>query len=322
MPNIMTVGYLQSALQTLVLSTNNLNDTQKVVSSGLKVASAADNAGYWSASTNMTSDQSVLSSIGDALNLGSSKVDTAYSAVDSAIDILDQINSQLVTANEPGTDREALNDSISSLKENLKSVLQAATFSGDNWLYNTADNLAGTKSIPTSFQRSVSGAVSLSYVTVDTADTTLVDTADASRGLLTKSIDANTLNPDGTSTARNYYLLDADSTVPADGQEISVSDDTTSDQLADMISVVGNITDSLNRLASSLGTVSSRIDQQTSFVSSLGDVLDTGVGRLVDADMEEESTKLTAYQTAQSVASQTLSLLNSHQQSTRVLFEN
>jgi flagellin len=321
MPDIMTVGYVQSALQTLLFASNNLEETQKQTSSGLAVESAADNAGYWSAATNMTSDQSVLGSIGDALNLGASKVDTSYEAVTSAIDILDQINSQLITANEAGTDRDALNSRIGSLKDNLASVLQAATFSGDNWLYNNDDVLGASKSIPTSFQRSVSGAVSLSYVSIDTADTTLADSADASRGLLTGAVDANSLNPDGTTTARNYYLLDVGSDIPTSGTEIAISDDTTQSELDDMVAVIGTLTDKLNQLGSSLGTMSSNIEQQTSFVSSLQDILDTGVGRLVDADMEEESTKLTAYQTQQSLSVQLLSILNDHQKSSRVLFE-
>jgi flagellin len=320
MSKIMTVGYVQSALQTLIFASDNLEETQKRTASGLAVSNAADNAGYWSAATNMTSDQSVLGSIGDALNLGASKLDTAYEAVTSSIGLLDEITGQLVTAYEEGTDRDALNGRISSLKENLKSVLQAATFSGDNWLYNSDSVLGATKSIPASFERSVSGAVSLNYLSVDTADTTLIDTANANRGLLTGTVDANALNSDGTTTSRNYYLLDMGSTIPAAGTQIAVSDATTSAELDDMVAVVGQLTDKLNQLASSFGTVSARIDQQTSFVKSLGDVLDEGVGRLVDADMEEESTKLAAYQTQQSLSSQLLSMLNAHQKSARVLF--
>ncbi len=320
MSKIMTVGYVQSALQTLLFASDNLEETQKRTASGLAVASASDNAGYWSAATNMTSDQSVLGSIGDALNLGASKLDTAYAAVTSSIDILDEITGQLITAYEEGTDRDALNGRMTSLKENLKSVLQAATFSGDNWLYNSDEVLGAAKSIPASFQRSVSGAVSLSYLSVDTADTTLIDSADASRGLLTAGIDANVLKPDGTPTPRSYYLLDVDSTIGAVGTEIAVSDATSTTELDDMITVVGHLTDRLNQLASSLGTVSARIDQQTTFVKSLQDVLDEGVGRLVDADMEEESTKLAAYQTQEKLSVELLSMLNGHQQSARILF--
>lgn len=319
MSKIMTVGYVQSALQTLLFASDNLEATEKRTASGLAVGSAADNAGYWSAATSMTSDQSVLGSIGDALNLGASKLDTAYEAVTSSINIMDEITGQLVTAYEEGTDRGALNGRISSLKENLKSVLQAAQFSGDNWLYNSDTLLGAAKSIPASFERSVSGAVSLNYLSIDTADTTLIDSADASRGLLTAAIDAETLNSGGTSP-RNYYLLDVDSAIGAPGTEIAVSDATTSAQLDDMVAVVGYLTDGLNRLASSLGTISARIDQQTTFVKSLQDVLDKSVGRLVDADMEEESTKLTAYKTQQSLSIELLSMLNGHQQSARVLF--
>jgi len=54
-----------------------------------------------------------------------------------------------------------------------------------------------------------------------------------------------------------------------------------------------------------------RIDLQEDFVNKLSDSLDSGVGRLVDADMNEESTRLKALQTQQQLAVQSLSIANS-----------
>jgi len=59
---------------------------------------------------------------------------------------------------------------------------------------------------------------------------------------------------------------------------------------------------------------------QSNFVSSLSDAIDSGVGRLVDADMEEESSKLTALQTQQQLAIQSLSIANSSSQNILSLF--
>lgn len=321
MTKIISSSYVQSALQTLLFSNENLEKTQQRTTSGLKVASAADNAGYWSVATNLKSEGNVLSSVGDALNLGASKADTAYEAVTSMIDVVDQIMTQLTTAYEGGTDRNTINQSISALKSNLTSVAQAASFSGDNWLYNTSDQLAENRSIPYSYKKGADGGVTLQSLTVPTAETTMVDTSDASRGLLTKAMDASTLNLEGTSTSsREYYLIDVGAASGISGQEITISNDTTKEELDDMVAVVGEIASKLNQLGSSLGTMSNRIDQQTTFVGALNDSLDKSVSRLVDANMEEESTKLTAYKSQRDLAVEVVSMANSHRKSLANLF--
>ncbi len=63
--------------------------------------------------------------------------------------------------------------------------------------------------------------------------------------------------------------------------------------------------------ASVLGALQSRIDMQTEFSASLMATVEKGIGRLVDADMEEESSRLSAQQTQQQLAIQSLSIANS-----------
>lgn len=320
MSNIIMTGYTQSALQTLLFANDSLEKTQDRTTSGYKINSAADDASYWSVAKSMTSDGSVLSSISDALSLGASKVDTTYGAVDSALSTVNEILNQLTTAKEAGIDRTVTNEALKGLKDTLSSLVESATFSGDNWLYNSEATAAGTKSVPGAYQRSVSGAVSLTYLNFDAGSSTLIDTSDANRGLLTGSIDANTINSDGTTTARNYYLLDAGSTTAATGTQIALTDDTTESEIDDMISVVSSIADRLTALGATLGTMSNRIDQQSTYAADTGDLLKTSVGKLIDADMEEESTKLTAYKAQRDLAVQILSMANSHQQSLSTLF--
>ncbi|MGO4567353.1 flagellin, partial [Rhizobium sp. 2YAF20] len=71
---------------------------------------------------------------------------------------------------------------------------------------------------------------------------------------------------------------------------------------------------------SQLGSLTARIDLQTTFVSSLSDAISSGVGKLVDANMEQESSKLSALQTQQQLAVQSLSIANSSSQSILSLF--
>jgi flagellin len=72
--------------------------------------------------------------------------------------------------------------------------------------------------------------------------------------------------------------------------------------------------------AAVVGSTNMRIELQESFVADLMDVIDKGVGRLVDADMNEESTKLKALQTQQQLGIQALSIANSNSENVLQLF--
>ncbi|UHC15666.1 flagellin [Methylobacterium currus] len=69
-----------------------------------------------------------------------------------------------------------------------------------------------------------------------------------------------------------------------------------------------------------LGANKTQIDGQKSFVDTLMKVNDRTIGTLVDADIEEESTKLKALQTQQQLAVQSLSIANSASQNVLALF--
>ena len=73
--------------------------------------------------------------------------------------------------------------------------------------------------------------------------------------------------------------------------------------------------------ATSLGAAKSRIGIQQDFVKGLMDAIDRGVGTLVDADMNQELTKLQALQVQQQLGIQALSIANSSSQSILKLFQ-
>jgi len=87
-----------------------------------------------------------------------------------------------------------------------------------------------------------------------------------------------------------------------------------------MISHVDRQLEAVNSAAADMGSVSMRLDLQQEFVSKLSDSIETGIGRLVDADMNEESTRLKALQTQQQLAIQSLSIANSNSQNILSLF--
>ncbi|MGQ2919364.1 MAG: flagellin, partial [Rhizobium oryzihabitans] len=95
---------------------------------------------------------------------------------------------------------------------------------------------------------------------------------------------------------------------------------TSEDVLDQLISHVDNQLEGATSAAAGLGAVSSRLKLQENFVSKLSDSIDSGIGRLVDAEMNEESTKLKALQTQQQLAIQSLSIANSDSQNILSLF--
>jgi flagellin len=72
--------------------------------------------------------------------------------------------------------------------------------------------------------------------------------------------------------------------------------------------------------AAQFGSAQGRVDTQTSFVQALTDSLKTGIGVMVDADMEEASARLQALQVQQQLGIQSLSIANQQPQSILALF--
>ncbi|MBB3455700.1 flagellin [Rhizobium sp. BK313] len=324
MSNVTTNPASLAALTVLRGVNKDLGVVQEQVSSGYRVENASDNPTYWSMSKTMQSDQSSLSTISDALGLGASKVDTASTAMDSVVDLVTQIQAKLVSAEEPGTDKSAVNADIQQLKGQLQSVTQSASFSGENWLYNTDEQPDLEQSVISNFTRGSSGQVNLVTINYDSSQTLMIDTAKPSRGLLTQNVDASTFDTSGeTSAPRNYYLLAADSgTPPSDGTEISISDSTTDDQLTDMINVTNSILKSVTSADSTLGVMKSRIDDQSDYISKLSDAIKISVGNLVDTNMEEASARQSALQTAQQMGTQALSIANTMASKVLILLQS
>jgi flagellin len=305
MNSINTNASAMTALSSLNQTNKMLNQTQNAISTGFKVANASDNAAYWSIATEMRSDNKALSTVQDALGLGSAKVDVASTAIESVIDVTDEIKKKLVAAREPGVDREKIQSEISQLQGQITSISESASFSGENWLSvdSSAAGYNATKSVVSSFNRAADGSVSVATIDIDTASTKLFDANDQS-GIIDK---------DRTGTAADFKL----STIDISALTDSAADLTTLDEY---ISGADAAVSELTTAATDLGSVSSRIDIQSDFVSNLSDAIERGVSQLVDADLNEESTKLQALQAQQQLGIQALSIANSNSQNILSLF--
>lgn len=311
MTSLLTNMAARTALQTLTQTNHNLEMTQDHISTGLRVATAQDNAAYWSIATTMRSDNAALSTVQDALGLGAATVDVANKGLTASIDVVSEIKKKLVAAREPGVDKSKIQSEITELQNTLQSVADAAVFSGENWVSvnSGASGYNASREVVASFTRSA-GVISIGTITVDTASITLFDADTTGVGILDGSRDVS----GALSTSGSFAL----STLSISTLTDSAADVTT---LNSYIAGADAAIAAMTAAASTLGAVSSRIDTQKKFVSGLKDAIDSGIGQLVDADMNEESTKLQALQVQAQLGVQALSIANQSSQNILRLFQ-
>ncbi|MBX9864304.1 MAG: flagellin [Hyphomicrobium sp.] len=307
MASLLTNIAAMTALQALNQTNKETLTVQNRVATGLRVADASDNAAYWSIATTMRSDRQALSTVTDALGLGAATVDVANQGMEGAIKIASDVKAKLVAARQPGVDRAKIQSEISQLQESLSSVVETATFSGQNWLaVDSTSTLQRT--LVSSFSRDGTGAISIGTIEVDIGATgsMLVDTSGGGQGILDS--DRSVTN------GADYTVLTLDiSTLTNDATDL--------EDLEDMISGVDAAITAMTNSATGLGAVKSRVDLQKDFAKSLMDAIDTGVGQLVDADMNEESTRLQALQVRSQLGIQALGMANQSAQQILRLFQ-
>ena len=289
-----------TALQTLRNVSSSLQTTENRISTGQRVATASDNAAYWSIATSMRADNAALSAVSDSLGLSAATVDTEYTALTAVVGDktggLTKLQALLVEAKTAGIDRTKIQADITQIQQQMKGTADAATFNGVNWLSATASTPA-TFDLVSSFSR-VGGTPTIGSITLTISNYSLY-------------------------TSTSGGILDTQTSgVSVDNLTIGSLTDAASDQTT-LDGYIAQVTAAINSVASAaadLGAVKNRISTNTEFVKTLMDSVDRGVGQLVDADMNAESTRLQALQTQQQLGVQALSIANQNSQSILSLF--
>ncbi len=337
MTSILTNSSAMAALSTLRKINADLATTQTNISTGYRVQQASDDVAYWSIATTMRSDETALSAVQDAMGVGAAKTDVAYAGMESAIELVSEFKAKLVLASEPSADKLKINDELTKLKEQLRAVAGGASFNGENWLKFDTDEdpmQIGNPTVVSSFVRGDDDSVFLQTMTYDKIDfpawpysDALIDDSSETHGefgILTTDTYAWNL---GLSTG--YMLIQGKGTgttytgSPALPQvEIGLTETTTQQEIDDMMSVVEYMLSDMQDSAAKIGALGMRIDLQDDFVGSLRDSLKSGVSRLVDADLEEESSRLSALQSQRQLGAQSLSIANNSSQTLLTLFRS
>lgn len=306
MSSLNTNASAMTALQTLSLTNKSLAETQNRIATGFRVSEAKDNAAYWSIATTMRSDNKALSSVQDALGLGAGKVDVAYTGMHSAIEVVDEIKQKLVSAmGASDEDKGKIQAEITELQNQIRSIVGSANYAGSNVLSGDGIDEVGTApdtnlqlGIVSSYNRASDGNIEVSRIEVNVSEVMLLNEAEDA-GLLAGIIDIDLLDDGQTPAA-------------------PLNDAAIQDALDDVEAALAAMADG----ASVLGAAKKRVDMQKDFISKLQDSIDRGVGQLVDADMEAESSRLSALQVQQQLGIQALSIANANSQNILSLFRN
>ncbi len=272
------------ALQNLSATNMDLAVTQNRINTGMKVASTKDDSATFAIAQNLRADIGGLNAVKSSLDRAKSTLDVAISAAEAISDTLIQMKEKAVAASDTGLDtdsRTALQNDFNALSEQLVSYVNSASFNGTNLLKNGEGSISA-----------------------------ILD-ADATQSLAV------------TNQALDDTELGAFMTDGGTGVASTVTTATWANAAAAGTSAtaVDTAIEAMNTSLAELGSASRQVDGQIEFTGKLNDVISTGIGNLVDADLAKESARLQSLQVKQQLGLQALSIANQAPQSVLSLFK-
>ena len=317
MSSINTNTSAMNALSTLRSVNSSLNQTQDRISTGLKVSNAGDNAAYFAISETMKGDSGMTKSINESLTLTKNSLATANVGADSFKDLARQFSERVAFAQGGGSIEDVKNE-LDEIVKQMDASISQATFNGDDLIGSgntvaTGTTVAGDGSISAA-ATTTEQARSLSVVTGITRNAT--------------GVAATTMDVSGVDLKRTYTDFKAVADAFKTGYAAAVAGAATpaaaeiagQDYLKNSLTAAEDLLGEAIEASTTLGVGQKSIENQQEFLTKLTDNLDTGVGAMVDANMEEEAARLQALQVQQQLASQSLSIANQAPQNILSLF--
>ncbi len=312
MSYLLTNASALTALQNLTMTQNSLSMTQSELSTGLAVQNASDNASYWSIAQTMSSDKGALGAVASSLKVSAQMVSNFTSAMTQAMSVVNNIKNDLAEAQTSGANLTQIGNDITNQQASLVTIANGSTFNGQNWMNGNNDSTGAAQGASIADSYTNAGGVGAISLTKSSGATTTTGTGDIDKLSLFTSASTTSASAaaggilgavqtaGGTQTNGGAYTV----------MSMSVSSATTTQNLQDMMQEVNAAYTSMENASAKLGSYSNTITQQQSFISSMQTNLTNGVGSLVDADMNQVSTRLQALQTQQQLGVQSLSIAN------------
>lgn len=280
MSSILTNNSAMVALQTMKSINADLASTTNAISTGKEISTAKEGSAIWAISRVMESDVTGFNAVSDALALGESTVAVASAAADQIVNVLEDMKALAVSANSENVDFEKIQNDIAERAAQVGSIISAAQFNGANLLASDVDG---------------NGATSLSVLS---------------------SLDrVGSAAP--TLSTINVATVDFEADIDLATNLTAITDTTSA---ATAVSEIETFLQTAIDGAAALGASSKRLEDQQEFVGKLTDAMKSGIGSLVDTDMEAASARLQALQTQQQLGVQALSIANQAPQTLLQLF--
>ena len=330
--SILTNTNAQVALSSLTAIQTSLTKTQKQISTGENVADATDNAAVFSVAQGIRANIQSYNSISNALNDGQGIASVALNGATSVSNLIQNITATLTSLSDTTINDQQRQTYTAQLKAQIDQVqtfINGSTYNGVNLIGANA----GTQGLAFS---NYTAPTNVSVLTGINGSTLTVHAANLTGGTLgtdgflglarlVYEVGAGGSSANDTISSASLYVtggvltsrseINASEALAALAQVTnSQSAYVTGTQTAGVPSVFGaalaNFTNQVNNALGSLGADSNNIQLQLTFNQNLSNAVTTGLGNLVDANLATASAQLTALQTQQQLATQTLSIAN------------
>jgi flagellin len=183
------------ALANLNQTSQQLQQAQNVVSTGLQVGSARDNGAVWAIAQGERATVGALDAVKSSLQTGQSIIDVANSAGTTVSNLLTQMEQKALAASDTSIDtasRQSLNSDFVALRNQITSTVANANFNGINLLNGSVTkitSLANTQG--TSVLTTASQNLSLGGTIVTLSATATIGASAAGAGTVLTTVEAS-----------------------------------------------------------------------------------------------------------------------------------
>ncbi|WP_449311991.1 flagellin [Paracoccus litorisediminis] len=314
MTSLITNSSAMNALQSLRSVNKGLGQVQDRISTGLKVASGKESAAYFQISETMKGDSGAYGAINEGLTLTKNSIATARLGAETITDLAQQFLDKVAFGQGATGGQSEIENDLLELVKQMETTLSQSTFNGDDMLgagaYGAGDVTGATLDATDGSLDDASEANADTTVGADRNVVTGVSRAGGTYNTTTIVVGTHDMGM----MVENFKTLATDwatnATDPTDGAAF----------LAGALKSAENELGRVTTVATKLGQAENSVENQQEFLNKLVSNIDSGVGSMIDADMEEEAARLTALQTQQQLATQALSIANQGPQNVLSLF--
>lgn len=311
----MQIGnYNASAMQALRMLSGINTDmarTEERMTTGRRINGAADNPAHWAIATTMRADVTNRRAMADSMSMALNVVETAAQGIDTTLTLLNRFRQLMVQAGDANANASAIDTEMRSIREQLVSTVKSASFNGVNLLYhkrNTSYNfnyVGGADLSP-------DGSLVPAQKTLDLSSIALFDEV-AGSGWLTRAF-----SQPGANTFRQLIPLQPSNFLI--GVYYTGTTRATGFAYNTALWALDQIITGVTNAGATIGALKSGLEGQVELTNRIASIQERGIGRLLDANMNEESARLKALQARQELGIQALAMANERPRAILALF--